>query len=236
MTEALAQVTGACAAIVRFPDSGHTEQMRFRDRADAGARLGVVLERYRASQPVVVGLARGGVLVAAEVARQLGAPLYLTLVRKLGHPEQPELGLGALAEDGVPVWNEPVVGHFGIDARTRYEILSRERAAMEGQRETYRRGLLPADLTGRAVILVDDGLATGGSARAAIGFVRRRAAEPIVLAVPIGTPDVVSMLRLVADEVFALVTPAELAAVGQWYDQFDQCADAAVLDQLQDRY
>lgn len=184
----------------------------------------------------MAGLARGGVVVAAEVARALDAPLHLTVVRKLGHPAHPELGLGALAEDGVPVWNEPLLGHFAIDEQKRYAVLARERDEMRRRRAKYRPGLLPADLTGRTVVLVDDGLATGGSARAAIGFVRRRGAEWVALAVPVGAPDVVAMLRDAADEVFALVTPADLAAVGQWYEHFDQCTDRSVLDVLQDHY
>lgn len=206
--------------------------MRFRDRADAGTQLGAAVEEYRAARPAVVGLARGGVLVAAEVARHLGAPLYLTVVCKLGHPAHPELGLGALAEDGVPVWNEPLLGHFAIDEHDRYEILVRERAEMRRRRERYRPGLVPGSLSGRTVLLVDDGLATGGSARAAIGFVRRRNAVRIVLAVPVGAPDIVSIVLAEADDVVALMTPAELTAVGQWYERFEQCSDDDVLKVL----
>src|SRR5690606_5953560 len=123
-----------------------------------------------------------------------------TVVRKLGHPERPELGLGALAEDGVPVWNTPVLGRFGISERHRYEVLERERARMRERKDRYRRGLLPAALSGRTVLVVDDGLATGGSARAALGFVRRRGAARVVLAVPVGAPDVVAALRDEADD------------------------------------
>lgn len=210
----------------------HTGGMRFRDRTDAGERLAEALAGYRAERPAVVGLARGGVVVAAAVARGLDAPLYLTVVRKLGHPRQPELGLGAVAEDGIPVWNETAFWRFRLDERTTYEVLARERAKLTKLLARYRSGLLPASLDGRTVIVVDDGLATGGSARAALAYVARKRPARLVLAVPVGAPDVVAMLRPEVDDLVVLTSPPDLRAVGEWYERFDQCDDAQVLDVL----
>lgn len=206
--------------------------MRFRDRADAGRQLGGALEQFRLAGPTVVGLARGGVIVAAEVARHLGVPLYVTVVRKLGHPAHPELGLGALAEDGAPVWNDSPVGGPAIREQDRYDVLASEREEMRRRRETYQAGLLPESLKDQIVLVVDDGLATGGTARAAVGYVRRLGAEKVVVAVPVGAQETVNMLRTEADEVVTLVSPGELYAVGQWYECFDQCSDSDVLAAL----
>lgn len=208
--------------------------MRFRDRTDAGERLGEALSKYQAERPVVVGLARGGVLVAAAVARALDAPLFVTVVRKLGHPREPELGLGAVAEDGVPVWNESALSRFRLDERATYEVLARERAELARRLRLYRTARLPDRLDGRTVIVVDDGLATGGSARAALAYVARKRPARLVLAVPVGAPDVVGMLRADVDELIVLASPPELRAVGEWYDHFDQCDDAQVIDALSD--
>lgn len=208
--------------------------MRFRDRTDAGERLAGALSAYRAERPAVVGLARGGVVVASAVARGLDAQLFVTVVRKLGHPRQPELGLGAVAEDGVPVWNEEALWRFGLDERATYEVLARERAELTRRLRRYRFALLPEQLGGRTVILVDDGLATGGSARAALAYVARKRPARLVLAVPVGAPDVVGMLRPEVDDLVVLASPRELRAVGEWYDQFEQCDDAQVLDALSD--
>ncbi|MQA79546.1 MAG: phosphoribosyltransferase [Streptosporangiales bacterium] len=206
--------------------------MQFRDRADAGRQLGLAVELYRDTRPVVVGLVRGGVVVAAEVARALDVPVYATLVRKLGHPCYPELGLGAIAEDGVPVWNEPVLGQAPSTESARYGILARERAEMKRRLACFTSGLLPDSLDGRTVLLVDDGLATGGSARAAVGFVRRRRPAKLVLTVPVGSPDAVHLLRDVVDDLITLVTPADFESVGRWYDSFEQCDDAGVFAAL----
>src|SRR5690606_2487709 len=205
--------------------------MRFRDRTDAGRQLGPAVEQYRAARPVVVGLVRGGVVVAAEVAGHLDVPLHLTVVCKLGHPAQPELGLGALAEDGVPSWNEPMSGEFALRARDRYRVLVRAREELRRRRAGYRRGRV-ADLTGRTVLVVDDGLATGGTAVAAAGFARRRGAERVVFAVPVAALDAVGRLRGVVDDVVSLVTPAGLFAVGAWYERFDQCSDQEIVQLL----
>lgn len=206
--------------------------MQFRDRADAGRQLGLAVDRYRDTRPVVVGLARGGVVVAAEVARALDVPVYATVVRKLGHPDCPELGLGAIGEDGVPVWNEPVPGQAPSTESARYGILARERAEMRRRLACFTSGLLPDSLVGRTVLLVDDGLATGGSARAAVGFVRRRSPATLVLAVPVGSPEAVRLLRTMVDDVVTLATPAEFESVGRWYDRFDQCDDDRVFAAL----
>lgn len=206
--------------------------MRFRDRRDAGERLAEALAAYRTERTAVVGLARGGVIVAAAVARELDAPLYVTVVRKLGHPRQPELGLGAVAEDGVPVWNELALSRFRLDERVTYQVLARERKELARRLHRYRSARLPDTLDGHTVIVVDDGLATGGSARAAVAYVARKHPARLVLAVPVGAPDVVGMLRAEVDHLVVLSSPSELRAVGEWYDRFEQCEDAQVLDAL----
>lgn len=206
--------------------------MQFRDRADAGRQLGLAVQSYRDTRPLVVGLARGGVVVAAEVARSLGVPVHATIVRKLGHPDSPELGLGAIAEDGVPVWNEPVLGQAPITESARYAILARERVEMKRVLACFTSGLLPESLDGRTVLLVDDGLATGGSARAAAGFLRRRGPARLVLAVPVGSLDAVRLLRDVVDDAVTLATPAEFQSVGRWYERFEQCDDTRVFAAL----
>lgn len=206
--------------------------MRFRDRRDAGEKLAEALSAYRAESTAVVGLARGGVVVASAVAHALDAPLYVTVVRKLGHPRQPELGLGAVAEDGVPVWNEAALSRFRLDERATYRVLARERAELTRRLRRYRSARLPERLDGRTAIVVDDGLATGGSARAALTYVAGKRPARLVLAVPVGAPDVVGMLRPEVDELVVLASPPELRAVGEWYDRFEQCDDNQVLDAL----
>ncbi|MCZ7527490.1 MAG: phosphoribosyltransferase family protein [Acidimicrobiia bacterium] len=201
----------------------------FRDRRDAGRRLAERLEPLAAEHPVVVGLPRGGVPVAFEVARALKAPLDVLGVRKLGVPYQPELGLGAIAERGVRVLNEELVAMSGVSEEELARIEARERAELERRVARFRGDLPPHDLAGRTVVLVDDGLATGGTARAAIGCLRRLGAGRVVLAVPVGAPDTVQMLSREADEVVCLEVHADLMAIGLWYDDFAQTTDDEVV-------
>ena len=202
--------------------------MTFRDRRDAGRRLGAALAEAHLVHPLVVGLPRGGVPVAAEVARALAAPLDVLIVRKLGHPSQPELGLGAIGEGGVTVWNDDLIRQLGVRPAELDEIAGRERVELERRVTAYRGGRGRPTVVGRTVVLVDDGLATGFTARAAIEVLRREGAGRIVLTVPVAHPDTITELRTVADEVTALETPDDLGAVGRWFEDFAQVSDAEV--------
>jgi putative phosphoribosyl transferase len=206
--------------------------MPFRDRREAGQRLAELLASLRASSPLVLGLPRGGVPVAFEVARALDAPLDILVVRKLGVPFQPELGMGAVGEDGVRVLNAEVVREAGVTDAQLAVIEARERAEVD-QRAARLRGGRPAiPLTGRTVIIVDDGLATGATARAAIRVARARGAAQVVLAVPVAPPDTVVALRREADEVVCVETPEPFFAIGGWYADFSPTSDQEVVDLL----
>jgi putative phosphoribosyl transferase len=202
--------------------------MRFRDRADAGRQLAWRLQQYRMEAPAVAGLARGGVPVAAEVARALGAPLDVLVVRKLGCPWQPELALGAIGEGDAIVLNQPLIAGIGLAPADLQDIIGAERAELARRVARYRGGRPAEPVEGRTVVVVDDGLATGATARAAIAVLRRRGAHRSILAVPVAPPDTVRALSGVADQVVALATPRAFLAIGQFYDDFTQTSDQDV--------
>ncbi|MGZ6895837.1 MAG: alpha/beta family hydrolase [Acidimicrobiia bacterium] len=206
--------------------------MRFRDRTEAGTALGATLRGHLGGDVVVVGLPRGGIPVAAEVARALDAPLDVLCVRKLGHPARPELGLGAIGEDGVRVLDDGLVARTGVTERMLAAVEARERTELDRQVHRFRPGGRPIPLTGRTVVIVDDGLATGGTARAAIGVARTRGARRVVLAVPVAAPDSAARLRPVVDDLVALVTPPGFTAVGACYDDFSPTSDDEVVAAL----
>jgi predicted phosphoribosyltransferase len=210
--------------------------MQFRDRRQAGRRLAEQLrirqEKGALPDPVVLALPRGGVVVAQEVARALGAPLDVLVVRKIGAPFQEEFGVGAIAGDDEPLFNEGALDHLGLSRADLAETIERERAELHRREQLYRQGRPAPDLRGRTVIVVDDGLATGATARAAVRAVRRQAPEQIVLAVPVGSPEASDLLRAEADEVVCLYRPASFMAVGLWYERFDQLSDQDVLTAL----
>lgn len=206
--------------------------MPFRDRRDAGQRLAVALQPLADERPVVLGLPRGGIPVAAEVARALDAPLDVILVRKLGVPFQPELAMGAIGEDGVRVLNADVCAAVGADESMIAAVESRERAELEARASRYRAGRPRIDLRGRSVIIVDDGVATGSTARAAIAVAREQGAGRVVLAIPVAPPRTCRELSTVADELVCLEQPEPFMAVGQFYDDFSQTTDAEVVDAL----
>jgi putative phosphoribosyl transferase len=201
----------------------------FRDRRDAGRRLAARLEALRGEQPVVVGLPRGGLPVAAVVAEALGAPLDVVVVRKLGVPFQPELGMGAVGEGGVRVLNDEVVRLTGVGPAEIAEVEARERVEIERRARRFRGERRAVPLDGRTVIVVDDGIATGGTARAALEVVRAHGARTVVLAVPVAPPEALADLRALADVVVCLESPAAFNAVGQWYDDFTQTSDGEVV-------
>jgi predicted phosphoribosyltransferase len=187
------------------------------------------VERLRAEHPVVVGLPRGGVPVAYEVARALGTPLDVIIVRKLGVPSQPELGMGAVGEAGIRVLDEDLIRLARVSPAELAAVERRERAEIHRQAARYRGGRPMTPLKDRTVIIVDDGLATGGTARAAIQVARAHGARRVVLAVPVAPPETVEDLARVADEVVVLATPSPFGAVGQWYKTFSQTSDDDVV-------
>ncbi|WP_406230396.1 phosphoribosyltransferase family protein [Nocardia sp. NBC_01009] len=206
--------------------------MVFLDRHDAGRRLAARLRQLHDTDAVVLGLLRGGVPVAFEVARVLGAPLDVIVVRKLGVPHQPELAFGAIGEAGVQVLNEPVIEGAGVTTAEMSAVEDREREELRSRGERYRRERPRIPLAGRTVIIVDDGVATGATARAACQMVRAQGAARIVLAVPVGAPDALAGLSKEADEVICLEQPSRFHAVGQWYYRFGQTSDSEVTELL----
>jgi putative phosphoribosyl transferase len=205
----------------------------FKDRSDAGRQLASRLARYTALEPVVVGLPRGGLPVAAEVADRLGAPLDIIVVRKIGLPWQPELGIGAVAEGGIRVLNDVLVEEVGIEPIELEAATARERVELARRVHRYRgeRSAVPVD--GRVVIVVDDGLATGYTARAAIEAIRRGGARRVILAVPVAPEDSVAAMRGVADEVMVVDTPPRFFAIGDFYEDFAQTSDEEVVSLLE---
>ncbi|HEY0620526.1 MAG TPA: phosphoribosyltransferase family protein [Kribbella sp.] len=201
----------------------------FADRAEAGRRLGMALESVRADEVVVLGLPRGGVPVAAVVARHLDAPLDVIIVRKLGLPYQPELGLGAVGEGGVRVINEQLLRATGLPLEDLAEVERRESAEVEARALRFRGDREPLALNGRTVILVDDGIATGSTMAAACQVARAGAAAWVVVAVPVGSENGLSRAGAAADEIVCLHTPSRLSSVGEWYRDFSQTSDREVV-------
>ncbi|MFJ4166601.1 phosphoribosyltransferase [Microbacterium sp. NPDC089698] len=205
----------------------------FADRADAGRRLAALLVADPPADAVVLGLPRGGVPVAAEVARALGAPLDVLVVRKVGVPWQPELAMGAVGEEGAAVRNPDVVRASGIDERTLRTAERRERAEVERRAGLFRGGRPPEPLAGRTALIVDDGIATGATVRAACAIARARGAARVVVAVPVAPPEALEALRAgpdpEADEVVCLEAPEDFMAVGMQYVDFRQTPDEEVV-------
>lgn len=199
----------------------------FPDRTAAGAALGRTLQG-RLTDPVVLGLPRGGVPVAAEVARALSAPLDVFLVRKLGAPGQPELAMGAIASGGVRVLNPEVVQAFSVTPAQLEQVVSREQEELRRREAAYRGDRPPVELLRRTVVLVDDGLATGATVRAAVTAVRLHAPAAVVVAVPVGAADSCAVLAREADELVCLHTPEPFGAVGTHYADFRQTSDDEV--------
>jgi predicted phosphoribosyltransferase len=200
----------------------------FRDRIDAGRSLGAALMRYRKSNPVVLGLPRGGVPVAAEVAHALSAPLDIVVVRKLGLPGHAEYAMGAVGEGDVRFIDWTVVLEAGVSARQVARAIEHEQAELMRRTARFRALRSRIDLTGRTVIVVDDGVATGSTVSAAIRVVRDLGARQVVVATPLAPEDTVHRLRRVADHVVVLDSPAPFYAVGQGYDDFRPTTDDEV--------
>ncbi len=203
--------------------------MVFPDRQDAGARLARELVSLAGERPVIVALPRGGVPVAFEIARTLGAPLDILAVRKLGAPGDPELGVGAVAEDGTGVLDAGSAAMHGMTQSTLDATLALESRELRRRVEHYRDGRPSIPVQGRTVIVVDDGLATGLTDLAAVRALRKRGAHRIVVAVPVGSREAVSMLAEEADRVVCLEVPPRLFGVGMWYRDFAPVADEHVI-------
>jgi predicted phosphoribosyltransferase len=205
----------------------------FADRTDAGRALARALEAHRGgTDTLVLGLPRGGVPVACEIARALALPLDVLVVRKLGLPWQPELAMGAIASGGALVLNDEVVRHLGGRMHEFEAVRAREQAELERRERKYRGDRPPLDIRGRTGILVDDGLATGATMQAAVRALRALGAARVVVAVPVASPEARDRIAAVADEVVCLAAPMFFSAVGQWYADFGQTEDAEVQDLL----
>jgi putative phosphoribosyl transferase len=200
----------------------------FRNREDAGDRLAARLAELGVAVDVVEALPRGGVPVAAPVARRFGVPLDALVVRKLGCPWQPELAIGALGEGGVRLLNTDLIDRLGVTESEIDEVVRQEEAVLAERLAAYRKGAPPHPVEGKRVVIVDDGLATGMTARAAIQIMQERGAAHVVLAVPVGSSRTVQSLSSVADDVICLQTPDDFAAVGQAYLDFSQTTDEQV--------
>jgi predicted phosphoribosyltransferase len=199
----------------------------YRDRTDAGRRLGEFLAPWRSPDVVVLGLPRGGVPVAAEVAAALDAPLDVIVVRKLGIPDQPEVAMGAIGEGGVRVLDEALVARAGVTDAEVDAVERRERATLDARVARFRADGERLDLTGRTAIIVDDGIATGATANAAARVARRLGASRVVVAAPVGGTDAASRVED-ADEVVCLLQPQDFQAVGSHYRDFGQTSEDEV--------
>ena len=204
----------------------------FRDRVDAGVQLAAALERYHGQDVLVLGIPRGGVVVAAEVARRLGAALDVIVARKLGAPISRELAIGAVTADGERYLNEDILRELGVTERYLQRVTEEEQAEARRREERFRAGRPPARVAGRTVILVDDGLATGATMRAAVRSVRRHGPARLVVAVPVGARETCEELRAEADEVVCLYQPEPFWAVGAHYQHFEPVDDATVQELL----
>lgn len=201
----------------------------FQNRIKAGQRLADALKEYAGrSDVLVLGLPRGGVPVAAEVARSLGAELDLIVVRKLGTPGQEELAMGAIASGGAKVLNEELIQQLNISEKTIDKVTTKERKELQRREQAYRGDRPDPQLRDRQVILIDDGIATGATMRSAVKALKQQGPARLIVAVPVAPPDTVEALRREADEVVCLATPEPFWGVGRWYEDFAQTTDDEV--------
>jgi putative phosphoribosyl transferase len=207
-------------------------RQQFLDRREAGKRLGHALLRLTGEQPVVLALPRGGVPVAYEIARLLGTPLEVFIVRKIGVPGHREVAIGALASGGIQVLDGDLIRKLGVSPPAVDAVIAEEMRELARREELYDAAYAPPMLRGRTVILVDDGFATGLTMRAAVQAARKQQPARIVVAAPVGARDAVAMLETVADEVVCLRVPEPFVAVGLWYERFGQTTDEEVRELL----
>jgi len=204
----------------------------FADRVDAGRRLAKALQTYKEKNAIVLAIPRGGVVVGFEVANALNIPLDVIIPRKIGAPGNPELAIGAIMEDGTIIMNEELTGFLQVSADYIKEESESQRIEVERRLKFYR-GIAPyPDLKNRVVILVDDGIATGSTMKAALASVRKKGAKAVVIAVPVGPPSTVEELEKEADHVVCLQSPESFMAIGQFYENFTQTLDEEVVELL----
>ncbi|MUG93631.1 phosphoribosyltransferase [Scytonema sp. UIC 10036] len=207
---------------------------KLRDRAQAGQMLAQKLSAYNRPEVIVLGLPRGGVLVAYEVAKALHVPLDVCIVRKLGLPGHKELAIGAIASDGVRVLNYDVISHLNISSKTIDEVAARELRELQRRDHTYRGQRPLPDLRHHTIILVDDGIATGSTIRAAIAVLKQEQPKQIIVAVPVAPPDICKQLKTEVDEVVCLIQPEPMYTIAIWYDHFSQITDEQVRHLLEE--
>ncbi|MFJ7074070.1 phosphoribosyltransferase [Streptomyces sp. NPDC098781] len=210
--------------------------MQFRDRTEAGRELAEQLrlrqEKGTLPRPVVLALPRGGVAVAREISPVLEAPLDVLVVRKIGAPFHEEFGVGAVAGDGPVLYDEPTLSRLGLSEADLAAVVERERKELRRREERYRQGRPAPELRGRTAVVVDDGVATGSTARVALRAVRGQSPERLVLAVPVCSPEAARELGREVDEFVCLHQPPLFSSVGEWYEDFRQLTDADVLEAL----
>ena len=204
--------------------------MMFASREDAGQRLGQYLKEQGTHADLVLGLPRGGVIVAAQVAHTLQVPLDVLVVRKIGHPWHREFAVGAMAEKGVVVLDEQVIGRNPLIRMELNEIIEEEKERLNAYQARFRQE--PLDVTGKAVLLVDDGLATGSTTEAAVLSAKKQQAAKVIVAAPVGSTSAIERLKKVADEVCVMWPDPEFDAVGRYYEAFSQTTDEEVIDLL----
>ncbi|MEW6570761.1 MAG: phosphoribosyltransferase [Nitrospirota bacterium] len=206
----------------------------FRDRKDAALRLAEKLTQYKNGKNVIVlALPRGGVVTGYEIARQLNVPLDIMIVRKIGFPGQPEFAIGAVSETGTVVLNEPVISRYGVSGEYIRNELARQKDEISRRIKLYRKGKGIASLTDKIIILVDDGVATGATIKAAIATLKQEEINRLVVAVPVAPPETADELNRLADELICLETPLDFMAVGSYYRDFTQVSDETVIELLQ---
>ena len=206
--------------------------MIYKNRQDAGHQLAEKLMKFKEENPVIIALPRCGVVTGYEAAKMLNAPLDVMITRKLGAPFQPELGIGAIAPNDVRILNLDAIRFLGISKDEMEEIIQRETKEMHRRLKLYRGDLPPLDLSGKTVIIVDDGLATGVTAGVAVLAIKQMTPEKIILAVPVSPPDTAEKFREEVDEFICLSEPPDFFAVGQYYYDFDQVTDDEVISLL----
>lgn len=207
--------------------------MLFKNRADAGQKLAAALEKFNNSpNTIILALPRGGVIVGFEVARELNLPLDIVVPRKIGAPANPEFAIGAITETGEGVFDEMVVGAYGITESYLQNEIKKEKAEAERRLNLYRGSRPPLDLKNKTVILVDDGLATGLTMRAAVKSIKKSGVEKIIVAIPVTSPEAAELVKKEVDEIIYLEAPAFFGAVGAFYEEFSQTTDKEVIELL----
>ncbi|MCP8309762.1 MAG: phosphoribosyltransferase [archaeon] len=204
----------------------------FRDRKEAGKFLAEALSEYKDKNPIVLAIPRGGVIVAYEVAKALNAHLDLIIPRKVGAPNQPELAIGAVTEDGTTILNQDILQYLRVPDEYIKEEVKNQVEEIKRRMKKYLEDKLRLSIEGKVTILVDDGVATGATIKAAIASIRKRKPALTVLAIPVGPPDTIEELRREADEVICLMTPEPFFAIGQFYKSFEQTSDEEVIEIL----